>query len=588
MNGVDDISISLVVEAYQSDAVVIPSNPMPVPDTGVGIDSNNNAYKAVNDSDSGIGEAIVTFDSSAMGVVNGKTLSVGFESSGDSGFFIDGSSIVSLSLGDNVSELGGLASVTVSMDGQIDDPCVYYIDNGNTISEEMTVTDVKYDSVKDMTYVTFITSHFSDFLITPELFDSGIGSEADPFIIADAEQMQNISGLYDSGYYHFQVKDGVSEIDCTDWNSVDLYGSFDGNGVDFINLETNLFRSVGKAPVTDQKVNVISNLDLLEVDISAKNVGVALIYNAGSLISLKGITISGYIQGTTGASSFIAYGPGQFAEWQNQSYDWTFVDCVSTADVLSITDFSVGFIKHPFAGPNDNSITIEDSIFCGKLYNLDINNNHYIVGNSSTFKLTAIYSDEFRGQYDVTLEGCTSSDFNSSYNNYGKSFTIDNIGADSPENIGDVFSVDAKEGAVSAKAVLSISPNDTNEKGAYLGTYMVENLSRSGDEFVTSEIRKFTISVNKMDGSEYLKQGVTGDNYNISDGGAFYGKTYNTAHVRIIQYDSEGVVLGISEFKLPKTVQNAGELQDAINSGEEYIVLGGDMDLSGGLVIPSA
>ncbi|MBR1973159.1 MAG: hypothetical protein IKA33_00580, partial [Candidatus Methanomethylophilaceae archaeon] len=114
-------------------------------------------------------------------------------------------------------------------------------------------------------------------------------------------------------------------------------------------------------------------------------------------------------------------------------------------------------------------------------------------------------------------------------------------------SIGEAFNVEAVDDASSASAILLIAPNDKSGSGSYLGTYMEESLTLNGGSFTTDDVRCFTITVND---SVYTGQGVFGNNYNVSDEGAFYGNTYNSAFVNIIQYNSDGEILAITMFKL--------------------------------------
>ena len=75
-------------------------------------------------------------------------------------------------------------------------------------------------------------------------FAGGLGTEEKPYLIANAEHMQNITTLYDS-YNYYKVADGVKTLDLADYSGeVYLYGSFDGNNVTFVNAKSFLLYSL--------------------------------------------------------------------------------------------------------------------------------------------------------------------------------------------------------------------------------------------------------------------------------------------------------------------------------------------------------
>ena len=97
-----------------------------------------------------------------------------------------------------------------------------------------------------------------------------------------------------------------------------------------------------------------------------------------------------------------------------------------------------------------------------------------------------------------------------------------------------------------------INPNDAEtESGSYTGTYLNETIDISsigaGNTFNTSVVKYCTAVIN---GDGVTSQGLSedGTTYNVYDGGRFYGHTHNGANVYAIQYDSNGVIVGITKF----------------------------------------
>ena len=119
-----------------------------------------------------------------------------------------------------------------------------------------------------------------------------------------------------------------------------------------------------------------------------------------------------------------------------------------------------------------------------------------------------------------------------------------------PANIGDVFTVTKVSGAVKAVISLQIAPNDQNNYGSYLGTYMSEEINISsvarGSTFTSEEVRYFTININSGATS---KTGVSGNIFNVVN--SYYGKNaHNGASVKIVQFDANGNVLNITSVQI--------------------------------------
>ncbi len=155
-------------------------------------------------------------------------------------------------------------------------------------------------------------------------FSGGRGTRIEPYLIADKNQFQKITDMYDK-YAYYRIKDGVTEIDCSDWTSVKLFGSFDGNGVKLKGLNQKLFYYVGKLPSTKEAAAVLANWDTtpvvlknfeanfnLEADLDAA-AGMIYQINGNNTTTIDNVTISGRMAGGSNSGAFFTYtGPNYY------------------------------------------------------------------------------------------------------------------------------------------------------------------------------------------------------------------------------------------------------------------------------------
>ncbi len=155
-------------------------------------------------------------------------------------------------------------------------------------------------------------------------FSGGRGTRIEPYLIADKDQFQKITDMYDK-YAYYRIKDGVTEIDCSDWTSVKLFGSFDGNGVKLKGLNQKLFYYVGKLPSTKEAAAVLANWDTtpvvlknfeanfnLEADLDAA-AGMIYQINGNNTTTIDNVTISGRMAGGSNSGAFFTYtGPNYY------------------------------------------------------------------------------------------------------------------------------------------------------------------------------------------------------------------------------------------------------------------------------------
>lgn len=201
-------------------------------------------------------------------------------------------------------------------------------------------------------------------------FASGTGTKSNPYIIANVDQLKNISLNYETGYAYYKVADGVEVLDCSSWTKVMLNGSFDGNGVKIINLDNALFYTVGTA---FDGVNGIDNIVIenLDATLNVTN-GCALVRNIfnGGETTFKNVQIHGYIEGNMNMGSFYKYGTANAAGSDGCDYTVNFINSVSDATIVDTVNVPGTMIGHTYAGAG-HTVTInmdEKSCFKGAVF----------------------------------------------------------------------------------------------------------------------------------------------------------------------------------------------------------------------------
>ena len=395
------------------------------------------------------------------------------------------------------------------------------------------------------------------------LFSEGSGTEADPFILSSREDLIAASSVAE--YCYFKMADNTV-IDGSNWpTNLRLSGNLDGNGAVINDLSFALFRNVG---IYDDVENTytIKNLTI-NADMVVSGAATALARSCPSNFVVENVAIHGHIEGTSGAAGFIAYGPGNNTSLgSNANLKVTFKNCYSNADIVATGEGGVGFILNPFASTNaENSmITIIDSIFEGHIYvATQLTRAKYFIYTYSEFPLTATYSESFIAEYGAIegelyaaekvdeggfrwVGGWPKGGTYSADTYLGEASLIAvNNNAALPA-LGSAFTVAKAANAASAIVTFEIAPNGTDETGAFLGAYMTETiaLSEVTDTFTTTKIKYFNVTIN----NEEAPAGVTGDTYNVV--GVQYGKTHNGANVRVVQYDADGNIVSITNYKI--------------------------------------
>ena len=185
------------------------------------------------------------------------------------------------------------------------------------------------------------------------LFAGGIGTATDPFLIANATDMQNITTLYSEKYNYFKVKDGVTTIDCRQWTPLNLNGSFDGNGVKLQNIDARLFLNIGamgqNGVVSSWSTEAVTvgNFDAyfqLEGDMDAAG-GMAKQILGNNTTTLSNIRIYGSIVSGSNSGALFSYSTGNpYSTNQNVNQIVLINDCHIYATLVS-TSSSVAVVS---------------------------------------------------------------------------------------------------------------------------------------------------------------------------------------------------------------------------------------------------
>ena len=298
----------------------------------------------------------------------GEATTVNIDAIANNSFHIFGSvNLVKASSGRVVLEGGSAVNV------------VYVAQTGVSVNVSISATVAQIAKASGVTVevpgYTVAESTLENALASATEFAGGVGTEAKPFLIANAEQMQNITKYYESETaHHFKIKDGVTEIDCSEveWASIKLNGSFDGNGVTFNNVSSYLFRYVGNG--TEQNLivkNFSVNFNIFMTGDYAVGTMVHTLANAGTT-TFENIFIHGYMESFWNGGSFYAYGPGNYVSG-GDDYTVYFNNCKSDVQLViasATSTYSAGaFIGHTYPG-DGNVATIyfdEDCAFTGTI-----------------------------------------------------------------------------------------------------------------------------------------------------------------------------------------------------------------------------
>ena len=213
-------------------------------------------------------------------------------------------------------------------------------------------------------------------------FAGGKGTAEEPYLVKNAQQLANITNFYDT-YKYYKVADGVETIDMTGFGKILLNGSFDGNGVKIVNLNTALFEQVGyQNTAADIK---ISNLDVT-MNVTDGRALVRNIFNSGKT-TFENVAVHGYIEGLYNMGSFFNYGTAN-CDGKGANYTVEFVNATSDVTLVCTSgNVAGGFLGHSFEG-TDNSFTMvidANSAFTGKIMTTNGKGNLYFAMTSDYY-----------------------------------------------------------------------------------------------------------------------------------------------------------------------------------------------------------
>ncbi len=432
------------------------------------------------------------------------------------------------------------------------------VQSGATLSQAVGVDDATItigtnNGTKPVVAEEITSEEKEDFIASATMFAGGDGTKDNPYLIANREQFANIDAKYGT-YYYYEIT--AKELDLSNWSSVKLMGSLEGNGVVITNLDNNLFMyTYGTAA----QLCYVKNIDMTIDYISTAPYFDGAVTEYAIYTYFDNVDVHGSFEGGS-ISAYVGMG------WSDKSAsELTFKDCEADLMLVGTSSAPAGFIVHPWCDYDKSSITIIDSAYTGVVssstgtarvyYTNDIDaaftinveySNNYINTYGSKLPTYVVDAGGNKSFTDAEYHGTQSNSFN--YVNTTKLSLKEH--PFNEEAIGKIFTVEAVAGASYAHASLYASPNGTNETGSYTRRLILEqDLELADNSFVTEEIKCFDITVNANGLSEGENSNGT---YNIV--GTGYGSTHNGAFVTIIQYNASGLIIQIDRF----IVENAG------------------------------
>ena len=413
-------------------------------------------------------------------------------------------------------------------------------------------------------------------IIRKNSFESGSGTESDPYIIANRKQLELIptdeSKLEKNPdgtlkYVYYKLLEGV-EIDCSGWVTPALYGSLDGNGAKLNNLTTHFVtepEELLNKPSYDKMVYVGNFTINANINGNQTISAAVMLRMKTNNLTLENITVHGYIE-DDGATVFIR----DICTTSSEGYRNNIIikDCFSDATVVARSSTASGFFGWIELGGNitsDDKFIFINSQFVGNL-----------VATENKGAVKARYFGDSTGQQATRYATLTVDEASSKYNGvnlfsqeissshtieeYTYSLTIDDHPMTSTFTfindtsnsiaIGGTFQVDKNANAVSAKATLIVAPDGNQVTifgGTYTTTYLFEELTPSNSKFVTSKIKYFNVDVNAAGKTE---TGIDGNYLHIVN--PDFNNHYSAYYVTITQYDEHGNVVQVNRWQFPK------------------------------------
>ena len=398
--------------------------------------------------------------------------------------------------------------------------------------------------------------------IGTSLFAGGSGTKTDPFILKTTEHIQNISELYqsldivendansdysayaayrygDTNIYifeqpstkglYYKIADGVTQLDCSNWTPVYLYGSFDGNNCKFVNLDQTFFAAAlnyYNYGTGESETCEISNCDF-DVKVLKTASAAPIVFSAGPKVKFSNVSVSGRVEGQY-ISSFVGFGVGQFA-WKNASYnpcisaDYEFVNCRSTATLTCVSigeGQAAGFFAHIYSGAG-STVKLTNSTYEGRM-------------NVFTATTNGLYIN-CMGSATITMDEASASKLKVGTTNQYSDASVHIIAGNKNGTVNgyNAITEDAVENAAYAIATYMIG----TKPGGIQGAYITERIELDGNTFTSVNAHKYDVVIDKTDSYFYKIDG------NTIKLGRPDCTGINTNYIVFNQYDSSGNLL---------------------------------------------
>lgn len=385
-------------------------------------------------------------------------------------------------------------------------------------------------------------------------FSGGWGTKVEPYLIKDKEQFQNITDMYGK-YAYYRIKDNVKEIDCSNWTQVELYGSFDGNGVTLKGIDNKLFRYIGKMPSSAEEAKVLTNWDTRPITLKnytanfsvegSLDIASGMIFqiNGNNTTTFEDVTVSGIIQGGSNSGVFFNYtGCNLYdTEVEGMSQKVILEGCSVTAALVNPSGLFGVIAGHPaYKNPN-----IE--ITCDR----DIGSLHSNYANDSTSTGKVGY---FAVSGGFTTEKIKISTSSSSYATPTSEFTCKTLTKETltlPED-GKGYLVawpaDANRMEVYIAAQLDETDsqgNKTSVVGITMGLAHLKTIENKANEAEHEEVLSSFSSVELTPKQESYSAELNGTSLKCTTGGGANGANYTCGKIKlqVALFNSDNVMI---------------------------------------------